>query len=144
MILKLYENYKKRFKHIITEYDRKSFIWGTRDCMLFIADVVRRLSGIDVGERFRGVYWNEKGAMQIIARYGDGSYPKLLEYVFSDFDNVIPTKTFEGVGVCVVSVDGSDFGGVYMDSLVYVFQPSKVRVYQVTDIKKAWEVKRWQ
>lgn len=48
----------------------KTFQWGTFDCMLFAADVVYAMTGVDYAKEFRGTYDSEFGAYRLIAAYG--------------------------------------------------------------------------
>lgn len=54
----------------ISEARTKEFKYGDFDCMLFAADIVKAMTGVDYAERFRGRYDSEKGAYEIIEEYG--------------------------------------------------------------------------
>lgn len=55
---------------IFDRYRYAPFEWGTLDCCLFAANVVRDLTGVDYAADFRDMYDTETGALKIIAAHG--------------------------------------------------------------------------
>jgi len=56
---------------ILEKYRALPFEWGTMDCCIFAANVVRDLTGVDVAEDLRGTYNTKFGAAKVILPYGD-------------------------------------------------------------------------
>jgi hypothetical protein len=46
------------------------FVWGERDCALWVADWIRRRRGVDLGAPFRGTYSSAAGCEYLLAREG--------------------------------------------------------------------------
>lgn len=61
-------------------YD-KPFVWGERDCALWLADWVMVRRGIDLGAGFRGTYSSEHGCNMLLAR--EGGLLKLAARLFA-------------------------------------------------------------
>ncbi len=59
---------------LLTEYlasaGRRAFVWGSFDCLLYIADWVARSTGIDPAPDLRGIYDSERGARRLIKARG--------------------------------------------------------------------------
>lgn len=55
----------------LKKWRASEFEWGTRDCMISIADYILLRDGIDFGEKYRGTYNDEIGAVKWINRIGD-------------------------------------------------------------------------
>jgi hypothetical protein len=62
----------------LSEAAARGFAWGQHDCMLFVADWARRLTGNDPGARWRGTYSTQAEAEAILSR-GGGPGPILHE-----------------------------------------------------------------
>ena len=58
----------------LAQWRSTPFEWGKRDCLLSIADYVASRTGEDWGDRFRGTYDNEAGAIAHIKNYGGEEY----------------------------------------------------------------------
>ncbi len=50
----------------------RSFAWGSWDCSLFAAEAIQAITGVDVGQEFRGRYKTERSAMRTIKRVTGG------------------------------------------------------------------------
>jgi hypothetical protein len=48
----------------------RGFVWGEHDCMLFVADWAKRLTGQDPGAPWRGTYATQAEAEAILVRGG--------------------------------------------------------------------------
>jgi len=75
------------------------FAWGSADCCLFVADVLRDVHGTDYAARWRGKYSNRYGAMRMIELAG-GSLERLVSGVFGD-----PVPVAKGRRGCPVIAD---------------------------------------
>lgn len=80
MILKRLPDWRERLD---AEVQRKAlcvFQWGINDCMLFAADLIRAMTGADLGAPYRGRYSTPIGAARILRRVnGARSLPEALE-----------------------------------------------------------------
>ena len=64
------ENWPKALSAVLRQRAAMPFQWGVNDCLMFPADVVRALTSFDPGERWRGKYHDEAGAMEIVREFG--------------------------------------------------------------------------
>lgn len=58
------------FHREIDRWRQEPFVWGTNDCCIGCANVVRNLTGVDYGAKWRGQYHTALGAYRIIKREG--------------------------------------------------------------------------
>jgi hypothetical protein len=54
----------------LSDAGRRGFAWGDNDCMLFVANWAKQLTGDDPGAPWRGTYSTEDEAEKILARGG--------------------------------------------------------------------------
>lgn len=48
----------------------KPFVWGESDCCMFVAEYVKKLTGVDHAVRWRGTYSTEVGALKALKEAG--------------------------------------------------------------------------
>lgn len=77
----------------IEEHRREPFVWGRRDCALFVADCVTAMTGVDVGRGFRGTYRTPLGAKRALKRAG---FDDLLSLVVHFFNEIHPIEAAAG------------------------------------------------
>lgn len=63
-------NITPEFHHVVQEEYLKPFQYGTNDCALMVANVYKRLIGIDFAEGIRGTYTDEYHAARTIVKLG--------------------------------------------------------------------------
>ena len=56
---------------ILDKYKASEFKYGTLDCCLFVANVIKDMTGIDYAVQWRGRYRSEFGALRMIAEHKD-------------------------------------------------------------------------
>mgnify|MGYP003647047599 CR=1 FL=1 len=81
-----YEDWPERLDAKLREWEAIPFVWGKTDCVAFIRDVVRALTGKEITNRSDGTYGTEFGALRAIKNYGDD----LEESVTLRFGEPIP------------------------------------------------------
>ncbi len=64
------DDWPERLAYFLAEARGRPFAWGSWDCCLFVVEAIRAMTGIDLGERYRGTYSDEAGAVEILARDG--------------------------------------------------------------------------
>lgn len=70
--------------HILEAYSRP-FAWGTHDCVLWCADWVRKATGTDHAERYRGTYHTAAEAKALLRR-------RKWKSPAAAADKILPTK----------------------------------------------------
>lgn len=82
-----YPDWPRRLRLAIEERRNLPHAWGSNDCALYAADLVAAMTGVDLGEAFRGRYSDAAGAEAELARRGwadlsgvaDAFLPRRLE-----------------------------------------------------------------
>ena len=62
-------DWRLRFDALITDRLRAPFAWGSNDCVLFAADNVLAITGVDLADGFRA-HTNARGAAKALRRHG--------------------------------------------------------------------------
>lgn len=52
------------------EWCERPFEWGTRDCLLSLADIIHRANGYDPAAEYRGRYHSMRGALRVTRALG--------------------------------------------------------------------------
>ena len=68
-VMRRLEGWEQRLDAALVAAARKPYVIGQHDCALFALDVVRVLTGADLGAAVRG-YRTEAGALRVIRRLG--------------------------------------------------------------------------
>ncbi len=131
-----------RIRDVIQNLRVKSFVWGTRDCMLFIADIVKAMTGHDVAHSIRGTYSSEKTAKErVLARFDATDYLELTKKIFKQYRGVRQEKPNKTPLVCIVDIEGAYYGGLYFEGKALIFQPRGFLSVSKDKIVCAWGVK---
>ncbi len=65
-----YPDWPQRLHAAIDLHRRKTFRYGTHDCCLFAADLVKAMTGWDPAESMRGTYHDQLGAWRVLRNFG--------------------------------------------------------------------------
>lgn len=94
----------------IRRYQKIPFEWGTSDCCMFPADVIKAITGEDFAAEFRGRYQTEMGSLRALKRYGKGSIEATIDSKYERNDG-LPSRgdlatvvTENGTSLAVVGV----------------------------------------
>lgn len=85
------ENWEMNINMFFADRVLENFSWGGQDCCMFVVDAIREMTGMDVGEWFRGKYSDRKTAFDMMEEYSGGSivetWDKFAEkYNFKEID----------------------------------------------------------
>lgn len=64
------EDWPERLAAFVEERRNVPFAWGTQDCLMFAADAVLMLRGVDVMAQYRGAYATEAEGDSLLERDG--------------------------------------------------------------------------
>ena len=64
------EDWPERLNDFIEDRRKAVFCWGQRDCVLFAADAVQAMTGVDHAVEYRGTYDSATGAARLLAKLG--------------------------------------------------------------------------
>ncbi len=100
-----YNDWPERLATFIEARRPRAFSWGQQDCVLFAADAVKEMTGVDLAEGHRG-YSTAKGAAARVEEAGG-----MRELVASRLPEKHPGLAQRG-DVVLVEVDGRESFGV--------------------------------
>ena len=130
-----------RVSEMVNALTNAPFIFGVLDCMLFVADAVEAVTGVDVAEDIRGTYYNEQGWLDELKRLSPtGDHVEYINKVLSEYSGVIEGCLLVG-SICVVEVFGKQFGGVIIPNGALIFQPEGWYTVKTKNIIQSWGFK---
>jgi hypothetical protein len=121
------EDWPERLAAFIEQRRAIPFAWGTQDCMMFAADAVLMLCGVDVMAQYRGAYATEAEGDALLDRDGGMETilataaqaaglaeraPKLAQrgdLVLVEHGNLLMAGIVTGTAVAVTGADGVAF-----------------------------------
>lgn len=112
------------------------YAWGSNDCVLYAADMVAAITGIDLAEEFRGAYHDERGAAALMAREGWADLASLA-------DAHLPrclARPRRGDLVLLPGTRGDYLGIVAASGVVAAPDVDKPRLRPMTGLIAAWSV----
>jgi len=65
-----HQNWPLLLSNFIKEKQGQQFKWGSNDCILFAADCINTLTGVDLAASYRGTYDDRPGAEKILKGFG--------------------------------------------------------------------------
>lgn len=77
------ENWPSVLMAMVEKAEREPFVWGKNDCCLWVADIVKAMTGKDFAEGMRGKYSTIEEAVEIYNGFS------LLEYINTILENRI-------------------------------------------------------
>jgi len=140
-MIKMLPDYGIRLRTYLAEHRTEPFEWGKNDCMLFVADCIERMTGVDVAESLRGAYSDEQGARDVIkSEYYANSFLAVVSTIFSLYSGIEEGISEDVPCVCVVKYRNNFLGGLYYEGKVMVFQQGGFLVFNKKRIVKSWVV----
>lgn len=128
----------------IVQNNRKSFVWGSRDCMLFVADCLKIVTGVDFASMFRGKYNDEQQALSLIKETtGASNYLELFEQLFNEQQGIETSDLSDCFIFGVVKLSENYFGAIMNAGNAVIFQPRRYIIVNSNKFVKMWGVK-WQ
>lgn len=147
MPLKRVEHWDTRAFHNFAKSNRATpFKWGEWDCCLAAASFVQAITGIDIGQNFRGKYTDEASAMATIASVTGGkTIEDALEWVAKKYglpERIHPLMAQRGDLVLVKNNDGNLIAGVVhlTGRHVLTVGPKGAAMLSIMQIQRAWKI----
>ena len=106
-----HDHWPRLLAEAIQDAAQQPFVWGTHDCALFSADMVKVMTGVDVAAKWRGRYKTPKGA----ARYTKGDPAIMADRAFEGHGvktGIDPAYAQRGDVVAFVDGDGNKCLGI--------------------------------
>jgi hypothetical protein len=140
--LKRAENWPIKLADALVRARRRPFVWGQHDCCLFVADVVKAMTGMDMGADIRGRYDSREGAAALIAQTTGGGGFDALAALYADrygFAEVAPGFAWRG-DVALTDADLGPTLGIIIDSSVGHLAPGGLTFLPRALVRRAWRV----
>jgi len=96
------EDWPERLHALVEQRLQVPFRWGSNDCVMFAADAVQALTGVDLAGRLRGQYDDEPSARKIGLAYAGADEEGSIAQCLSDIatlnlgDLVLPSLARRG------------------------------------------------
>jgi hypothetical protein len=119
-----------------------AFQWGSHDCCLFACDVIRAMTGVDLGADFRGKYDDAAGAAEVIAEATGGKGLDVLIAQIcaaNDMPEIAPAFAWRG-DVCLFDTDLGPAVGIIAGSEAAYLSPDGLVMVPVEKLRTAWRV----
>lgn len=120
--------------------DEKPFEWGARDCSLFAADAVFRITGSDPAKSLRGKYKTEKGAARILKRRGGLEKVAAKLAADSGMEEIPPLMAQRGDVVLINTPLGAALGIINLRGEVAGQGAQGIECYPANRALRAWRV----
>ena len=117
--LKRLPDWERRLIDITEKSRKKPFVRGKRDCGLWVCDVIKTITGVDLGVDYRGVYKNLDGAKLALKRDGGSLYHATIKKLGLPMNNVnfaqrgdlVMLRGDEGLSLGIVDNSGAKILG---------------------------------
>jgi hypothetical protein len=128
-------DWRERLERFVLEHSERPFVWGISDCVLFVADAILAMTGVDVAASYRERYSSEAGAQTLM----NG---RSLEQMMNEALGIpLPVPRFARFGdPCLVSIPSGMTAGLVMGEHVAVQGPSRVVRVPVRCVVAAWRL----
>lgn len=77
-------DWRSRLTQHLDAVSRHAFDYGSHDCALFAAGCVEVMTGVDLAERYRGLYATLKGGLKLLAKDGFDSHLAVVRAHFAE------------------------------------------------------------
>lgn len=115
----------------------RPFAFGTHDCALFAADAMREMTGLDLGEKYRGRYKTLAEGVRLMRKDGFDDH---VDYFRAHLPSVPVAFAMPG-DLAAFDGDEGKALGVVQGAMVYVLRPDGVvGLMPVTDAVEAFTV----
>ena len=133
--------WEKLLSEYIAELGSQPFIWGECDCCLAGANWVRRVTGVDIAQRFRGTYDCQKSASAALQKVYKGGVLKAMKKALPamGFHEVCPLSAQRGDLACA-RVDAGHAMGIVVGKMVAFKAKSGLVYLPIEQSISAWRV----
>lgn len=132
-------DWETRFNDVIARNSSRSHRYGQWDCLLFVAEVVKAITGKDYGRGHRGKYDSALGAAKHLKQHKADSPERYL-------DNLFPEKPIgfaQRGDVALVELEGQRLPGIVMGDDAAVVGENIEGHEGLFRVPRAYWVKAW-
>ena len=83
--MKRTKGWERRLSELFKARAQSPFKWGTNDCCMFVADAVRVVTEVDIGEWFRGRYKTRTKAFRLLKEFAQGSVTETMDRITAKY-----------------------------------------------------------
>jgi hypothetical protein len=139
--MKKRERLEKAIRAAVPVWCAEEFVWGTADCLLSLADIIKEARGYDPAMPFRGRYSTRIGALRVTREFG--GYEGALEAMAHDagWGEISPSSAKIGDIGIIKNARGA-VGGVIKDAALWVGRKNYgFHTFPTEHIARAWRVR---
>ena len=134
-------DWSSRFYHALHEKKYQPFQWGTTDCLLFCADMIREITGTDLAKDVRGKYDSLEGACHFLKSFAGGGMIQAIEKIAEEAEAPeIPPLSAQRGDVVIIETGLGDTLAVCIGEDVMSVGPHGAVKVPLTEAKKAWRI----
>ena len=134
--LRRLDGWEERLALMVEVARHTPFAWGRHDCALFAADVVERITGVDLAASYRGCYRSAEGAARALRRQGHGG---LADAVAAALPEIQVARARRG-DVVVVTAQGRPALGICLGAQAACAGPLGLTLLPMAVATRAWRV----
>lgn len=141
--MKRFQDWPLRLEAYLAFIGEDEFSWGSNDCALFACNVTRELTGVDLGEQFRGKYRTKAGAYAALNKFSGGGLEAIATKMAAEhgMKEVRPRMAQRGDIVLVETTQGPTLAIVCMDGIhVTAPGPTGLELRPLDKAQRAWRV----
>ena len=129
------------FYQALHEKKYQPFQWGTTDCLLFSADMVREITGTDLAKDVRGQYDSIEGACHFLKSFAGGGVMEAIRKIALEADAPeIPPLSAQRGDVVIVETELGDTLAVCIGEGVMTVGLHGTIQLPLKDAKRAWRI----
>jgi len=140
--------WEQRFATLLSQYNGCEFNYGTLDCCLFVGDVVKEITGVDLVSDFRGKYHDLESLRDFLQKkQGSTDHIKLIAKLLTSqgVNKQKPVFAKRGDVVVIRQINDNEInyilGIIHLNGKdVVAMQHSGLGYYPISMITKAWEI----
>lgn len=131
---------EKAIRSAVTVWCSERFVWGSADCLLSLADIIKEARGYDPAAPFRGRYSTRIGALRVTREFG--GYEGALAAMAYDAGWRVINPEFAKVGdIGVIKNAHGTVGGVIRDVALWVGRKDLgFHTFPTESVAVAWRV----
>lgn len=130
-----------RLRETVEAARRKPFAYGSHDCLLFAADAILAMTGVDLAAPVRGSYHDAEGAAAALAAFAGGGMIEAVEKITAQhgIDRVAWAFAQRGDAVLVETTIGPALG-ICIAAHAAVAAPGGVAMVAMAEAMRAYRI----
>lgn len=122
-------NWRSNLQSFILTIQAQHFEYGVHDCIIFPANCIRAMTGVDLAIPYRGKYKTLRGGIGLLKKHG---YKDQFDYIKRNFTEYPPSMAQTGDIALVDIGDSIPAGGIVYGDVIYMVHRKSIAVVPIT------------